>query len=417
MLCRAAQGGTRPTGRATCRPRWAAGVLLVASLAAVRPARAELGDGLEVGPGRLKLGIDLSLRYDDAAGIVPPSAPPAGDLVLLIGGRFALDIRTDSTYVSFGGSLNWNQYLGLDTADKGYGFLGATANGEFDFNTNRPVGVDISEALNRNDTTPNPVFGIGVLSLNNTTRARLRIRPGGGALEFGLSGEFDAQQYLPQVTGTGVQNVAAYDNIAAKGLLDGSWRVLPKTGILAEVGYGLFDYFNSSPTVQNTNVNPLVANIGFGTLLTTRVSFAVKGGYTGLFFAGAKGPTNDFDAQLELGFHFTDAVFARIGGAQLVLPVGGATKYFDDDRAYLELGLKALPNLAFSIIGTFDYDRLGFNTGNVLLYSVTASGDWSMTHWLHLVANVNYTARATAMDTSEFNYNRFIALLGLSALF
>ena len=54
-------------------------------------------------------------------------------------------------------------------------------------------------------------------------------------------------------------------------------------------------------------------------LLTTRVSFAVKGGYDGLFFSGPnapvglKGPMSDFDAQLELGFHFTDVIFARIG--------------------------------------------------------------------------------------------------------
>ena len=245
------------------------------ALAAVRPARAELGDGLEIGSGRLRLGLDLSLRYDDAAGITPPGDPAEGDLILLFGGRFALDIRTDSTYVNFSGALSWNQYLGLDLADKGYGFLSANATGEFDFNTNRPFGVDITETLTENDTTPNPVLNLGVLALNDATRIRLRYRPGGGALEFGLSGEFDASQFLTQgpnqyATGSATsclagtsQCVQAYDYAAIKGLLDGSWRILPKTGILAEIGYGLYDYYNTSPTVQNTNANPLIANVGF----------------------------------------------------------------------------------------------------------------------------------------------------------
>src|SRR5262249_25299979 len=107
---------------------------LCAGIAVSRPAQAALGDGLELGPGRLKLGVDITLRYDTAASTAAGSGL-SGDLIGLARGKFLLNINTDMVKVDFGGSLDWNQYFGVSSPDdRALSFLGANAQGTLEIN-------------------------------------------------------------------------------------------------------------------------------------------------------------------------------------------------------------------------------------------------------------------------------------------
>ena len=418
--------------------RWLAVAVAATVVGFSRPASAALGDGLEIGPGRLHLGVDLNLRYDTAAAAGFSSSGSNGDLFLMAGGKFQLDVNSDNVFVNFGGAVDWNQYLGVITNDRVLSFVSATAKGEVDINKNRPIGLDITEYFGRSDQTTNPVFGLGVIALTDMTKLRLRFRPGGGAIEVGLSGEFDAGVYNAQVpapAGSAVvcannpscnPNLAsAFDSVQIRGGLDGWWRFLPKTGILFELLAARQIYTTNASSIGDLDATTVLANIGFGTLITTRLSFSVKVGYDGLFFAkGNVAYTKvPIDGQAEFGYKFTDAIFARVGYQRLFTPVGGADVWYGDDRIYLEMTYRAASYLSFNLGGTADF--LAFGTGRSdQAYGGTLTGDWMAMAWLHITAGIFASDRQSTGEpgvalssVSEYTYNRYIFNLGAYALF
>jgi hypothetical protein len=422
------------------RSRGVAPLAVVAFLAAsaiVRPAYAALGDGIEFGPGRLKLGIDVTERYDDAAGAGVVTGNPS-DFITLILGKFLVGVKTDSVYVDFGGGVGWNQYSGaFNHATQSLSFVSANAKGEIDINRDRPVGFEISEFLNRSDQTTNPVFGLGVLALADVTRARLHFRPGGGAIEIGVSGEVNAGVYdslIQAASGTTIcstdprcnpSDIHLFNSTAYKAQIDGTWRFLPKTGLMFEVSYQDWTYAASSVGDGQANVpaQPVVANIGFGTLLTTRLSFTIKVGYEGIFFTNTKLASNvqTFDGQVEISYHFTDNAFARIGAARSYTPVAGDSHDFGDNRIYLDGSVKATQALTFNLTGTVDF--IDFATSpvrNDQAYGVNLNAAYAATNWLNVVAGFVFAARNSTIEgsgNSTYSYNRIIANLGLQTFF
>ena len=136
---------------------------------------------------------------------------------------------------------------------------------------------------------------------------------------------------------------------------------------------------------------------------------------------------NDFDATGELGYHFTDQFYGRVGGGQLLYPVGGDQHYYDDDRVFLELGYKPLPVLAFSLLGAVDFFRFGADASGARddqLYGATFAIDWTAVRWLHIGGSFNYTNRVSSQgdtnnpeDATAYSYQRYIAMLSFSFLF
>lgn len=411
-------------------------MLCVAPLA----ASARPGDGIKMGPGRLKLGVEMETRYDSQAGTgVYTTSQNPGDLLWVSRAVLQLDAKGQTTTVNLAGGLDWNQYLGLVArGTRGLSFLGANLAGGVHVNPAGRVGLDLTTSLQRSDRVTNPVFGLGVLGLTNENKARVRFRPGGGAIELGASYQFSADIYARQAlpgdpsAPSGLCSTdpscnpdlaAAYNTLGHRVGVDAKWRFLPKTGLTLEADYGRNDYTWGTEFLDgNTGARPIRALAGFGTLLTTRLSFAVRGGYQGMMFAGDRLPmVHSWLGQAELGYRLTETFQLRGGFDRSFTPVGGDQVYFVDNRGYGELKAQ------FSrlvLTARASVDLIGYGNGSTrsdLAFSGQVRADLHATNWLRFMLGAGASTRGVSgvaqPADSAYDYARWELIAGLGTLF
>lgn len=433
----------------TTRTRMRRGRLFAAFVCALvatsaSPARAGLGDGLRLGAGVLHLGIELDARYDSRAGTglfgLPGSQPNPPDGVGHVKGLLKYDLATPSVRLNAAGALDWNQYLGLVVNTSALSFLGADASLGLVLNPEGAVGLELTEYFTQSDRSAVPVFGAGVLAITNDARARLRFRPGGGAIEAGAYYELDLDAFAPQVAplNGGGSNLcqdnpdcnpdlaAAFNALTHRVGVDARWRILPKTGLMLDVNYGFRSYmyeqsryFPGSPQA-NRSLSPLRATLGFGTLLSSRFSFNIKGGYNGFFFEDGSQSHHDWLGQAELGYRITETFQTRIGYSRSFEPVGGAYVFFGLNRFYGEVRAQ-FARFVLTAFGSVDVVGYAVTERNDLNVTVNTRGEFFVTDWLRLTAGVAMFDRVAnnvqETEESAFNYNRWEISGGVAALF
>jgi hypothetical protein len=417
----------------------AAALALVPALAAAKP-----GDGLRLGPGRLKLGAELDGRWDSFVGagqfgLINDTrvVKDPGDGIGRARGVFSFDLPGQAFRANFSGLADWNQYLGLVANTRTLSFFGANLAGGMQVNPNGHVSFELSENLSRSDRAVNPVFGLGVIALNNATQARLRFRPGGGAIEAGLSYNFGLQVFSPQVflgrgepSLIGCPNEACNPDLAAafnsmdNGIgADVKWRFLPKTGVTLEANYGFRTYLFGNEFVPNVPAQPLRIVGGFGTLLNTRLSFAIRGGYQAMFFQNLPDETlHTWLGQAELGFRLTETFQLRGGFQRHFEPVGGTARYFGTNRVYLEFKGQ-FQRLVLTALGSVDVITFG-NDREDLALALGGRAEYHLNGWLRLTAALSAISRTSTLGNFEFergqalfSFTRWEASTGVATLF
>lgn len=398
---------------------------------------------MRVGPGRLKLGVETDTRYDSRVGTgifggqfgPDPNNPNPADAIAR--GRGVLDLNVPGTRykVQARGGLEWNQYLGLVTGTQPLSFFGADLDARAVLNPHGKVALELSENFIRSDRTFNPLFGLGVIGLHNDAKARMRFKPGGGALELGTFYEFRADVYTPQVRpliagGTGrcleqdscnPDLAAAFNAFTHRVGADARWRFLPKTGLILEADYGSRSYPYEREFVANTPTRPLRAMAGIGTLLSSRWSFLLKGGYMGLFFNEEEDlPTwHDWIGQAEVGLRLTETFHSRLGVRRGLEPVGGAAIFFGENRLYWDFNAQfsrmvVTAQASANLIGFGRVPRTDLNVVAALRL------EYHATRWLRLTAMAaSFNRFAGVADTQEtaFSFNREEISVGLATLF
>ncbi len=417
---------------------WALAASLV--LGHALPATAALGDGFKVGAGRLKLGAELSGRYDSmaAAGLVGTTdngtTQAPGDGIGLVRGVFAFDLPSDSLKVNVSGGLDYNQYMSLVANMSAFSFVGLNLNGALNY-TSGQYGIDVSEILNRSDRVNNPLFAVGVLGLSSLTKARGWYKPGGGAIEVGGYYELGRDVYTAQVTTSGDETIdncsenscnpalaAAYNAWLHRVGVDAKWRFLPKTGLTLEANYGFKSYEGSTNLGANapTSAQPIRVLAGFGTLLSTRYSFSLKAGYSGILFTGANESLHTFAGQAEFGYRISDTLTTRVGFMRLNEPVAGPFGYFTDNRVYGEVkgqfnrlvltGLVSVDLITFGLTANRDDTNV----------NMVVSGDYNVLEWLRITARAGLASRSStgsSVAVAYADFNRWEMAVGAAALF
>lgn len=412
-------------------------LLLVPVAAAARP-----GDGIRMGPGRLRLGLEVETRYDSQAGsgIYGNTTNPA-DGILVARGSLRLDVPGQKFRANLAGGVDWNNYLGLFTPAtggvSGLSFLGVNLSGGLNVNPEGRGGFDATIGLSRSDRVTNPVFGLGVLGLRATPSVRGRYRPGGGALEFGLSYQFTADIYSRQTLPDDGKNsklctavaecnpdlAAAFNALTNRVGFDAKWRFLQKTGLTFEADYGLRSYMHGREFIaQNEPAQPLRAVLGFGTLLTTRTTFSLRAGYQGMFFETAALPSlHTWIGQLELGYRLTETLQTRGGFLRSFDPVGGSLIYFGNNRLYWDMRAQ------FSrlvLTAQASVDLVGYGGTSLredLAFNVGGRGEYNLTNWLRFVLGAGVSTRqvdgVVSTGVSSFTYSRWEITAGVATLF
>jgi len=408
-------------------PGFFACALVLALVGAAPTAAAKLGDGLKMGPGRLRLGVELEGRFDSLVVNVQSSTgtTPAGDVITKPRLAAALELPGQSLRANVNASVDWNQYLGALGADtRTLSFLGANLAGTLVFNPNTPFSVEIGEALQRTDRTSNPVYAVGVLGIHNETSLRARLRPGGGALDLAAGYVFIADIFSNQVSITegnvSIAKAEAGNAYANRVELLGRWRFLPKTGLILDIQGGQRGYFQS--VAGNSGAFPVRAMLGLGTLLTTRLTFALKGGYDGIFLSG-QSSVQTWAAAADLGWLLTETFQVRLGFQRLTEPVALYGAY-GDMRGFL-LFRAQLNRVVLTADASADFIEYAGSGRQDQSIAVNVRGEYNVNDWLRFYAAVAISTRGVKGDTQEAtsgskdfgNLNRQEISVGVATLF
>jgi hypothetical protein len=420
------------------------------------PAQAKLGDGIKVGEGRVKLGVDSDARFDSLAGIGNYGANGSGtvanpgDLIWRTRGVLQFDVPGEVLRATATANVDWNQYLGVVAATRPLSFLGASANAAVGMNPNGALGFDASGTFIRTDRVTIPNLGIGVLSNQGTLKLRPRWRPGGengGAIELGASYDFALDAFAPQLSSADartpvgcqgtpecVANLASgFSSLTNRVGLDAKWRILPRTGFTLEVDYGFRNYlFDLAPPeggnpVPNVDAQPIRAQLGFGSLLTTKFFFALRAGYAGIVFgkerSGATVPMqNDFIGQAELGLRVNETIQGRLGFLRSLEPIGGAGHFYGSNRVYVDFRAQFARLITLAAL-SLDLVNYGGTLATRRDQNVvgTFRGDYNFNDWFRVYAGFGAFLRnvdgVSVAGVDAFKYARFEITAGVGSLF
>lgn len=349
------------------------------------------------------------------------------------------------------GRLNELFMLGSGSAENPRTFIEGDLGANVDLLPGRPLGYGINVAVNRM-AQPSSDPGVPGAAISRTAfggGAEVRVRPGGGTLEWALG--YDAR-------------FTAFDELALARDLDvvdhgatlrGRWTFLPQTALLYDGRVGFVHYIND--TTRLSNSTPVSSSLGINGLITSKLGALIQGGWKSTFFEQRSNSSQvqDFDGligQLEVSWYPNSrgtkaegergVSSVRLGG-QRDVAMSGIANYYVMNRIYSEV----LVALGSQFTGSFR-GAVGFVTHPVprdptgmslrldgtqdplkeTRLDLQLNGEYRLTSAIALVANVSYSS-STGDDNvivlpanplqpesregrDDLEYQRFTALLG-----
>ncbi|HYO53812.1 hypothetical protein [Archangium sp.] len=374
------------------------------------------GNGFKVGDGRLHATFDFETRYDSAAGYFPPpgntdpnvvSDQLSGEALLHIRPGLRLELPGSKVSLNLMGHADYVHYTGLFTpGSTNTSHLEGLADLNLSFNKEGQVGVELMNHFQRSDRTRSVAIGAGVLSLFNEVRLHVPIRPGGGALEVTPQLAWGVELFQPlgalAPVGCGGPEcdpalVDRFNYSDLRAGLNGRWRFLPKTAVVADVHVNLRNYTNG----DSPNALVLQAKAGLAGLVTPKIAVTATMGW-GQNLGEAVGGT--LLAQLEASYLMSPTTTLKAGYARTLEPVA-AFGQFRDDRGYLEG--QALLGGRLTLRATTAFDYLSFQGDRRdTLFKLDVGPQYQFQKWLIGGAGYLLGTRASTATGGGINYSR-----------
>lgn len=362
----------------------------------------EGANGIKVGDGRLHPSLALEGRYDSLAVVGSFSGGSAGDVIVHVVPGLRLELPSDSVALDLNVKGDYNDYTGAVANTTGLSFFGLQGDMTADFNRRGKFAFQLGDRIVRSDRTNSLAFGVGVLSTYNDAHARATMRPGGGAIEFGLAYDFAFENFDTRFGASPAASEVSNSNyLNNSGELDFRWRFLPKTALVADLSYGVRTYLTEA---SNVGSSPIRVMAGFAGLITPRVSLSLKGGYG---YSNLTSGTN-FNSpigQAEVGYSFSELTTAHLGYVRSFESVPSAFGFYSDDRVYADLTAQFMTKLMTTLYAGYDYLNFGGQQFDTNL-GVTASLDYAVGSWFKVGAGYGLTNRGSNKGGSGYNYTR-----------
>lgn len=415
-----------------------AAVVLGVVLASTAFGQVAKAPGLKVGEGRLHPFFEVDGRFDSLVGYFTrdTSGQPVASSEFILHFRPGLkfDLDTPSTFVGFNGAGEGLWYTGLlSPSSTTLSRIQANVALDTKFNRDGAVEFDLGDNLVRSDRTQNPALGVGAISLFNNLYLAAPIHPGGRALEvtpkvsWGV--EFFEALQPGLVPGCAPGQLSCdpatvsqsnYSNLNFG--LNGRWKFLPKTAVIADVNADWRMYFSNSAASKVL----FRAQVGLAGLISPRIAVTLLAGYGGDF---TNGSIHTVIGTAEFSYTVTEQSRIAVGYARNVVPVPIIGSMIDD-RGYLRGGLALLGGrLQLNAQVSADYFTfLGAPTNamaptpnpvrNDFLLSLNVGPTVVVTSWFDVGAGYTLTVRtSTSAETSNLpslNFPRHEAMLRLS---
>lgn len=329
-------------------------------------------DGFRISDtGRVHVFSNLDLRYDTNPGLLSPGHEVA-DMSLRVRGGLRLLQPSERLEIATGLSVDWTQFFGLvNSATRGFSALQGIADVSLIANKNGAVSGYLTDSLARAESATEISLSQRLKSWRNSARIGVDIRPGGRALEFGVSYGFDLSWYdANQAVVVNSQALSAYSHlIHAQGL----WHFFPKTAATLEIDEQITRYPNAnsgggvtatgiSTNVPEVDTNPFKIRVGLVGLLTEKLIVRLNAGYANTFTSGANAAASSNEQTVigtaQLTFKPTELITFAGGFIRDVSPVT-LYAYFDYDRVFLEYQHFLFARFILALRATYEYETFG----------------------------------------------------------
>ena len=321
--------------------------------------------------------------------------------------------------------LSYREYLNSDPAIRRLRAVQPTATVNLEHNSGGTVVVGVADTYARLQDAPYTRLGANddlIIRDNNLATAQLRWSPGGGRLQATL-------RYTNMIDWFETAQLKAGDSMTNEGMLDVSWRWLPKTALYVQVRQGYIKYLNpNAPQATNLvpgdlggkqNSYPLRALVGIRGLITEKTSIALAVGYQNAFYQAGQTTTGFFGSTTAAGELIVLPLLTTklTFGAHHDFQNSVIGNFFYDDGVYASVSHQLVSRLIAQVWGAYDHRRYyGLPAGPALdprvddLLQGTALLDFYIRAWAYIGASYsvsrNRSDYAPAQTFSGTNYTK-----------
>lgn len=243
------------------------------------------------------------------------------------------------------GRFNGLYMLGEGSAENPRTFIEGDLGANMDVLRGRVYSFGVNLAVNRM-AQPSSDPGVPGAAISRTSfggGAEVRVRPGGGTLEWALG--YDLRYTMFDEVAL-ARDLDAIDHGAT---MRGRWTFLPQTALLYDGRVGFVHYINDSTRLSNST--PVSSTLGINGLLTSKIGALVQAGWKSTFFEqrSSVSQVQDFDGvvgQVELSWYPNARATAAEGergvssvrlGGQRDVATSGIANYYVINRIYTEV--------------------------------------------------------------------------------
>jgi hypothetical protein len=189
----------------------------------------------------------------------------------------------DGVYYDLAASLAYREYLTGDESIRSQRAFSPTVGGVLQFSSKQTFSLTLSDSFTRAQDPPYSPGAAVITHDRNLAALQLKFAPGGGRIQLVLRYQntldiFETEAYKPA------------NNMGNEGIVDLSWRWLPKTAFFLQVAQGMVTYLESGSTKKSSY--PFKAMAGLRGLLTAKLGLNLAAGYTNGFYASGAANTS-----------------------------------------------------------------------------------------------------------------------------
>jgi hypothetical protein len=314
-------------------------------------------------------GYDTNVFYNDSARVQSAVFRVIPSLQLTNAGRNG-EARAETIY-DLGVSLLYREYINSDPNVRSQRAFNPSMHASVTLGGSRAFQLSLADQFTRTEDPPysnTPTASGAIVRDNNVGSAGASISPGGGRLTFTLrySNSLDYFEDEPYKRST---------NMAHDGMLDGSWKWLPKTAIFLQGGVGFIHYLNADGTGGASDRHdsiPIRGLIGLRGLLTPKTTVSLGAGYATALYQGGPcdvaattcNPTGLSNVLFNLDVGYTPTLMSKLGlnlthGFRNSPVVGD---FYDVDAVALTAS-QMIAKLVLRAFGRYEYRRYQGFTG------------------------------------------------------
>jgi hypothetical protein len=240
-------------------------------------------------------------------------------------------------------SAGIHQYFSSDENATKQGRISAEADFRSDFFPKSVVGFFVQDTFRR-EVQPRNLSTSSTYDRNfNHAEAGIQVRPGGGALQFGLSYAFNLDLYDTFHNG---------DMYYHEARLLGTWDFLPKTTALLDVNFRKMDWKHPQVGLRENSM-PLRAQLGVKGFITKKLAIVLKAGFGKGFYATGTDYQN-FIGEASVGYKFTPTTILD-GGYVRDFSDSYYANWYVGDSAFLNFSQQIVHRVDFRLSGKYTH--------------------------------------------------------------